>query len=268
MISLCFTLRLFWLLDVSCSSVHSVHRSLFALSVQVWRWLLYRHHLCLWREATMCRPLRWRLLLRLWGTTICGECWYASVSAAYTCVFVISPVNGGRKSVTHSAAATGDDSMLQLGAGRTVGGPQDRNKSTPPQSSSRTETPAAQGQSSGHSSAEITLSCGRAMQNRATHMGQNIYLTAQSFVSGQLSFCEAGWEVFVDTHRQMDALLVVIDGNGSEATLWSWEQRACVLLAIRSLHQPFQCCSTGAFLRTLHFQSCLFTKLQYLAERI
>lgn len=71
-----------------CASAHSVHRSLLALSVQVWRWLLYRHHLRLWREATMCRPLRWRLLLRLWGTTICGERRYTSVSAAYACVFV------------------------------------------------------------------------------------------------------------------------------------------------------------------------------------
>lgn len=77
-----------------------------------------------------------------------------SVSASLYVGFVISPVGGGRKSVMHPAeppslqrpaAAAAGGSMLQAGPGRTVGGPQDRTRSTPPQSLSKVENAVTQG---------------------------------------------------------------------------------------------------------------------------
>lgn len=46
-------------------SAHSVYWSLFKLPVQVWWRLLYWHHICLWWEAALSRPLWWRLLPKL-----------------------------------------------------------------------------------------------------------------------------------------------------------------------------------------------------------
>lgn len=44
---------------------HSVYKSLFKQQVQVWWRLLYWHHLRMWWEATLSRPLWWRLLPKL-----------------------------------------------------------------------------------------------------------------------------------------------------------------------------------------------------------
>lgn len=55
----------------------------------------------------------------------------------------------------------------------------------------------------------------RAAGRCKTHIGRNICLTAQSSISGQLSFCEAGWEVFVDTQA---------DGRPVGGHRWKWQR--------------------------------------------